>query len=219
MVRNQTRPSRTVRTSKKSPSDDKPNRQADRRTRAEQEVSDLQDRVIRTVAAWEASDHNPGDLETVKREAPKLTNAMLSIPDIDLRPEWQIVKYEYGLYAAVMAGAMEEAKSQGGQRKEPAFAVRGLAASDHALKLIAEAQSTYTVDRRFERAATFVRDSDDQERTLYLRVVCYCQLVRTGKPDHKEDARHELDELYKINPTLESKYPTNANPEFANRLE
>jgi hypothetical protein len=189
------------------------------RSTAEQEVSDLQDQIIAVVGAWEGSDHNPGDRDKVVRGAPKLTNAMLSIPDTGLRPEWQIVKYEYGLYAATMTSSIEEVKSGSDQAKRE-FAVRGLTAGDHALAIISKAENRYLTDKDFENVVAFVRSNDDEERIRYLRAICFCQLFRIGEIHSKEQAKHEIEELNRIQPSFaKSKYPILGNPEFAGCIE
>lgn len=191
----------------------------DDKSPSEQEVSDLYDQIVPVVGAWEGSDENPAYRETVSREAPKLAVAMLSIPDADLRPEWQILKYEYGLYAAAMASSVQPRISKQDQQIKRSFALKGLAASEQALNIISTAEIRYLADSKFKKAEKFIRSDEDKERVRYMRAVCFCLLARTGEPKFRGEAQHEIDEINQVDPHFTKGYPVDKNTEFKDCIQ
>ncbi|MFZ0819647.1 MAG: hypothetical protein WAM91_06230 [Candidatus Acidiferrales bacterium] len=194
-----------------------PEQKPDDLSLSEQEVSHLEDEVMILKGAWENTDQSPADKTKVIEEAPKLARALLSIDDENLRPSWQLIKYEYALYAFTMAASVYPSATNEDKQEKQEFANQGLAAGAKTLELIAKIKQLYTSDEKYMIAIHLIQKGETEERANYLNAICLCRLAQLRSDS--ELAAKAQESLDRIPKTFLDKYPISKNTEFQNCIK
>ncbi len=180
---------------------------------AEQEASRLEDEVMILRGAWENMDNSRTDRERVAEHGPKLGESLLLLRNEDLRLAWQVVKYEYALYAFTMAASAFPGSTDSDKQAKLRTAKKGLAAGNHGLKLISKIRNCYPNTDECREALGFILREEDEERLKYLSAICLCREAELEDASLKSEAQKLIDGIAKSHL---NKYPTERNQEFRN---
>jgi hypothetical protein len=149
---------------------------------AEQEAKELVAQVSGPIrGAWENSDRSPEDRRNVQEEAPKAASSLLLLKNHDLKPAWQIIKYEYAQEAFGMSASVWSDVNETGRLTKKGYAEQCLDAGQKALDIMAEAQARYGHDKDFTEAWDFALQDNEQDRVRYFMAICSCRLADLEK--------------------------------------
>jgi hypothetical protein len=183
---------------------------------AETQASTLEDRIMVIRGSWEAARTSEADLQTVREEAPKLAAEMAAVSDYGLRPAWQILKYEYTIYAYTMAAATLSGTGVVEKKVKLDYISRGLEAGAKAAELTSSVKASPISSPELQSAVAYVIHEEVEERINYLAAICLCKKAETlGDPDLKRQAKERMAQ---VPPAFQQKYPPNRNPEFKHCL-
>src|SRR5262249_16744866 len=139
----------------------------------------LEGDVIAVRGDWENSSHSPKDKEEVQTKAPQLAASLLLVSDNELRPVWQVVKYEYASYAFTMSASVQSAVTEQDRQTKVKYAEKGLENGRKMLDLVQAAKANYGKVQKYTDVIDFIYgDGDDEEsRVRYLMAICLCRLA------------------------------------------
>jgi hypothetical protein len=180
---------------------------------AEQAAKELVAQVSGPVrGAWENSDRSPEDRRKVVEDAPKAAQSLLLLSNDDLKPAWQIVKYEYAQQAFGMSASVWPDTSEMAKSTKRGYAEQCLKAGQKALDIMADAQAKYGHDKELTGAWDFAREEDEQDRVRYFMAICLCRLADVEKSKELQvQAQHWADQIAE---RFIEKWPINGNDEF-----
>lgn len=177
-------------------------------TPEENEVYAIKDKVLLLRGTHETVPRfgEPARVE-VNTNAPKYASAILAIPDQRLDFTTQIQKYEYGLYAFMMAASTEDSTTQ-----RVAYADSAIEAYKHVKELISSGRTRALRDAYVKETIDWVRDDDVESRVDYLFAMVQCLKAKTSGSVELKRAAHET--LNTIPTAFKEKYPPDNTPEL-----
>jgi hypothetical protein len=180
---------------------------------AEKQAKELVAQVSGTIrGAWENSDRSPEDHRKVVENAPKAANSLLLLNDHDLKPAWQIVKYEYAQEAFGMSASVWPNTNKTSRLTKKGYGEECLKAGQKALDIMGEAQAKYGQDKEFTEAWDFALEEDEQDRVRYFMAICCCRLADVEKNTKlRAQAQQWID---RIGEQFIAKWPIKGNDEF-----
>jgi hypothetical protein len=179
------------------------------RTAADETVIGYQ----RDIQALRADFEAGNTWENVRREGVRLADLIGGVSEENLNPSRQIIKNEYQGWALLMV-ARTYVGSEPRQRSQRVYyAEQSITAFDRALYRMEIVKNKYSAGDS-DAAEDFnwmMSESEDLNRTLYLRATALAVSAEAGGR-HTKDEVHA--ELAKITPAYLEKYPTSRNPDL-----
>lgn len=172
----------------------------------ESHVVDLKQQIMDLRGTWEsASDFGSPALSKVNERAPELAKEMLMISDSNLDQVHQILKYEYGGYAFVMAADTERDLS-----KKSVFSNSALDYLDHTQKLIQAIESDAISNNESREISDWIIEDQEESRVNYLRAIASCTKAKA----HNNTNHSGVLEILKTIPTsfLQAYPPEKSSP-------
>lgn len=176
-------------------------------TAAELEVLRLQDEAMILKGSFTNIDESPADRKKTTEEGPKLVERLLLISDDQLRPAYELVKYEYAMYVTTMVAVTEPDKEA-----KLRYVSEALDLGRKTEDLVADVKRNYVKNKDYERAMRFVVNDSVDDRVHYLTATCFCQ--QAGVSGNADLKRQVSNRIAKVSRPFLEKYPVETNADF-----
>lgn len=182
--------------------------QADPFTTEEHRVIDLKKQIARLIDTYQTIPTlGQASIVKVNEQAPKLGEKMLLISDSNLDRSRQILKYEYALYAYMMASSTDSSVSYKIQ-----FATKALESSVKAKALLEDGKQLSATNKDANITTDWMIDDDEDARIDYLTAMAMCI---KGMAQHDNVVITSVSsKLAEIPTPYKLRFPPNHSPEL-----
>jgi hypothetical protein len=181
-------------------------------TAAESEALRLEDQVMILRGSWENADNSAADKRKVSEEGPKLGKQFLAINDVDLGPQYRVLKYEYAMYAFTMSASADSRRDS-----KLAYASKALNLAGKAGSEVNDIRQKYTTSNDYMIAMKFVSEDETEDRLNYLSAICLCRKAEILNDSALKQQASQA--IARVSPAHLGNYPIRGNTEFTGCLD